>query len=58
MGTYAKPVNYRAIADELENAAQCLRERRDSDRADRLCKLAMQIRQEQRLPAGFRQNDL
>jgi hypothetical protein len=53
-----RPVNYRAIAEELEVVARTLREQHDEERAARILDLATKIREEQRLPPGFRQNDL
>ena len=50
MESFGRPVNYRAIVEQLETAASELRERFDEDRAQRLCQLAAMIREEQRLP--------
>ena len=51
-------VNYRVVAERLERAAQMLRDDpHNGERAKRLAKLAAQIRDEQCLPPGFRDED-
>lgn len=51
-------VNYRIVAERLERAAMLLRDDpHNCERAQRLSKLAEQIRHEQHLPPGFMDED-